>query len=160
MTVIFNQRQEASSFGEWYQKNRERISEQRKKLYAENPEYRERKLAASKQYRETGSSAQPTPSGCFSLEETAEEVGIAVATLRDWRRKKLFPEPLYQKGCLWFRPHQVLLLKQIREFFRKWQEVREVQATKAAGIDDVCDFRMGIGAQAALSITGTRLQQW
>ena len=38
-----------SQFREWYQKNKERLSAKRKKLYAEDPEYRRRALEASNQ---------------------------------------------------------------------------------------------------------------
>ncbi len=67
-----------------------------------------------------GSSAQPIPSGYLTLEQAAAEVGVGLSTLREWRRKKLFPEPIYQKGRIWFAPNQVVLLKEIREFFRKY----------------------------------------
>ena len=52
MVVIHKQKPNESSYSEWYKKNRQRISEKRKKLYAGNPEYRERALAASREYRE------------------------------------------------------------------------------------------------------------
>jgi len=35
----------------WYEKNKQQLSEKRKKLYAENPEYRERAIEASRRHR-------------------------------------------------------------------------------------------------------------
>ncbi len=40
-----------SNYEKWYEKNKQKLSEKRKKLYAENPEYREQRLEASRRYR-------------------------------------------------------------------------------------------------------------
>jgi hypothetical protein len=41
-----------------------------------------------------------------------------ISTLRQWRRKKYFPEPKHHNRSLWFTENQMLLLKSLKEFFR------------------------------------------
>jgi hypothetical protein len=43
---------------------------------------------------------------------------ISVSTLHDWRRKHYFPEPKHHCRGLWFGEKQVLLLKNLKQFFR------------------------------------------
>jgi DNA-binding transcriptional MerR regulator len=50
--------------------------------------------------------------------QTAQDAGITISALREWRRKEYFPEPKHHKGRLWLTEHQVLLLKSLKEFFR------------------------------------------
>jgi hypothetical protein len=40
-----------STFGKWYEKHKQRLSEKRKKRYAQDPEYRQRALEASRRHR-------------------------------------------------------------------------------------------------------------
>jgi hypothetical protein len=106
-----------SVFRKWYEKNRERLSEKRKKLYAEDPEYRQRLLEASR--KRTRLEPPPTnpPGAPISSAQAAERTGISISTLREWRKKKLFPEPKYYRRTLWFSEKQVLLLTTLKQFF-------------------------------------------
>lgn len=105
-------------FSEWYQKNKVRLSEKRKKLYAENPEYRQRALESSKRYRR-GERSLPNPPGApISFAQAAERLGIGLSTLHEWRRKKCFAEPKHYNRGLWFSEKQVLLLNDLKNFFR------------------------------------------
>jgi DNA-binding transcriptional MerR regulator len=56
----------------------------------------------------------------ISFAETAESLGIGKSTLREWRRKRLFPEPKHHNGGLWFNHNQVSLLKELKAFFQKY----------------------------------------
>jgi len=106
-----------STFRNWYEHNRQRLSEKRKKLYAENPEYRQQALESSKRYRR-GERSLPNPPGApISFAQAAERTGIGVSTLHEWRRKKYFPEPKHHNGRLWFSEKQVLLLEDLKQFF-------------------------------------------
>lgn len=105
----------------WYQKNKQRLSEKRKKLYAENPEYREQRLEASRKYKR-GERTLPVPADApISLAEAAQRIGIGNSTLREWRRKNLFPEAQRHNGALWFTDNQVRLLEKLKEFIRKYK---------------------------------------
>ena len=107
-----------SQFREWYQKNKERLSAKRKKLYAEDPEYRRRALEASKR-RVSGGPVLAIPLDApISFAQAAEHLGISISTLRAWRRRKHFPEPKYHNRGLWFTETQVLLLKGIKDYYR------------------------------------------
>jgi hypothetical protein len=51
MALIFEKtKPKGSYYREWYQQNKERLSAKRKKLYAENPEYRQRALESGKKH--------------------------------------------------------------------------------------------------------------
>jgi hypothetical protein len=54
----------------------------------------------------------------ISFAQAAERAGISISTLHDWRRKKYFPEPKHHSRGLWFSEKQVLLLNELKEFFR------------------------------------------
>jgi len=114
-----------SRFRKWYEPNRERLSQKRKKRYAEDPEYRQRALEASKRYR-GGERTLPKPPGApISFAQAAELTGIGVSTLHEWRRKKCFPEPKkHHNRSLWFSEKQVGLLKNLKEFFRVYGKRR------------------------------------
>ena len=131
-----------SRFRNWYEKNEQRLSEKRKKLYAENPDYRQRMLAASRK-RRRGEPTVPNPRDApISFSQAAEGTGISISTLHDWRRKHYFPEPKHHCHGLWFSEKQVLLLKNLKEFFRvygkrpwnvKQDRLKEVVASIGAG---------------------------
>jgi predicted DNA-binding transcriptional regulator AlpA len=117
MALILKKKE--SGFRNWYEKNKERLSAQRKKRYAEDAEYRQRALETSRRRRR----GEPTPmmppdDATISFRQAAERTGVSVSTLHEWRRKKLFPEPKHHNRGLWFSEKQVLLLKNLKEFFR------------------------------------------
>ena len=114
--IIEKTKPKGSGFRKWYQQNKERLAAKRKKLYAENPEYRQRVLAASKNYTESG--AKSMLDGHVFFTQAAQDVDITISTLRQWRKKHYFPEPKHHNGRLWFTEHQVFLLKSLQEFFK------------------------------------------
>jgi hypothetical protein len=104
-----------SAFAKWYAKNKERLSDKRKKRYAEDPEYRQRALENSRRRRRGESSLPTLPEGLISFTEAAERIGVGLSTLHEWRREEYFPEPKQHNGCLWFSQKQVLLLKDLKD---------------------------------------------
>jgi hypothetical protein len=108
-----------TAFREWYAKNKEQLSEKRKQRYAQDPEYRERAMEASRKYRHDQSTPIVPPSDApISFAEAADRIGRHVSTLHEWRRKKYFPEPKHYSSRLWFGEGQVLLLTKLKEFLR------------------------------------------
>src|SRR5437867_3738780 len=92
MALILKKKE--SGFRNWYEKNKQRLSEKRKKLYAENPEYRQRALETSRRRRR----GEPTPmmppdDATISFAQAAERVGMSISALHEWRGKKYFPDP-------------------------------------------------------------------
>jgi hypothetical protein len=123
-----------SAFAKWYAKNKERLSDKRKKLYADEPQYRQRALEASRR-RRRGELRVPVPNGLISFAEGAKSIGVGVSSLHDWRSKGLFPEPKHDNGSLWFSDKQVRLLKHLkskvygkRRWYMKVDRFKEVIA--------------------------------
>jgi len=105
------------SWDAWYEANKDRLSEKRAKRYREDPEYRAKALARSRQQRET--KKQPVTDGhTLSFNDMATTLGITVWVLREWRRKNYFPEPYRREGRLWFKPEQTALLQTLQTFFQ------------------------------------------
>jgi hypothetical protein len=114
------------------------LGEDSKKLYVENPEYRQRVLEASRK-RRRGEPNLPVPHDAgISFAEAAERTGMSISTLHAWRRRKYFPEPKHHSRRLWFSEKQVLLLNNLKEFFtlygkRRWNmkknQLKEVVAS-------------------------------
>jgi hypothetical protein len=105
-----------TSFRRWYKANNERLSQERKRRYAEDPEYRERALEASRRYRRGERSLRrPPDNATISFAQAAERIGISVSSLHSWRRQKLFPEPKHHSGRLWLSENQVCLLEDLKE---------------------------------------------
>jgi len=107
-----------SNYRDWYHKNKQQLAAKRKKLYAENPEYRQRALEASKRYRRGERTPPMPPDAPISFSEAAERLDVGNSTMREWRRKKLFPEPKHHKGQLFFTENQVSLLRQIKHILK------------------------------------------
>jgi predicted DNA-binding transcriptional regulator AlpA len=107
-----------------FEKNKQRLSEKRKKRYAEDSEYRQRALERSKR-RRRGESILPNPADAqISFVQAAERTGISVSTLHEWRSKNYFPDPKLHNGRLWFSEKQVLLLKELKEVIRVYGKRR------------------------------------
>jgi MerR-like DNA binding protein len=110
-----------SNYRDWYQKNKQRLSQRRKTQYATNAEYRQRALEASRR-RRRGERTPPTPPDAkISLAQAAEQVGIGTSTLREWLRKEFFPDPKRHNGRLWFTENQVSLLKMLKDYFKVYR---------------------------------------
>jgi hypothetical protein len=112
---------------DWYQKNKERLSEKRKKLYAENAEYREQRVEASRRYRRGERSPQVAavpPDAPISLAQAAKRLGRGRSTLQEWCRLKYFPTPKLHKGAYWLTEHQVTLLGKLKECLEMYGRVR------------------------------------
>ena len=109
---------------DWYQNNKKQELEKRKKRYAEDSEYRQRIIEASRR-RRRGETTLKTPlhEAPISFVEAAKGIGIHTSTLHHYRRKKYFPEPKHHNGRrLWFSEKQVLLLKNLKDFFRVYRK--------------------------------------
>jgi MerR HTH family regulatory protein len=117
MALILNTT-ESSYYRVWYEKNKQRLSRERKERYANDPEFRERVKEASKRRRHRVPTPPVPPDAPFSSSQAAKLAGIGISTLREWRSKEYFPEPKHHNGALWFTEKQVLLLKNLKEFFR------------------------------------------
>ena len=132
-----------SAFQRWYGKKKQWHSEKRKKRYAEDPEYRQRALEASRRYRRGERTLPTLPDDAqIPFAQAAQAIGVSDSTLQTWRSKKYFPEPKHHNGHLWFSEKQVLLLKDLkdriygkRRWYMKWDRFKEVLASIWANWD-------------------------
>jgi hypothetical protein len=105
-------------FKKWYEKNKTRLADKRKKVYSTNVEYRQRALDRSSEQR--AKIRQAHPAGYEVVFPAAAEIlNIPLATLREWRRKKYFPEPKHHQSKMWFTPNQIRLLRVLDNFFTR-----------------------------------------
>src|SRR5436190_5809282 len=102
-----------SSYQKWYEQNKKQLSEKRRKRYAENSEYRQRVIEASRR-RRSGEQSPPVPpvppDAPISFAQAADRLDRGKSTLREWRRNNYFPEPKYHNRGCWFTENQVILI--------------------------------------------------
>ena len=121
----------------WYAKNKARLSEKRARRYREDSAYREAALERSRQQRES-KKVPVTSIYTVSFNDAAQELGVTVWVLREWRRKNYFPEPQHRDGRLWFSPDQVQLLQRVKQFFLQ-HGARLAEANRGA-LEDLTGF--------------------
>src|SRR4051794_36676 len=89
------------SFSRWYKANKERLSQERRQRYAQDPEYRQRQLEASRRRRRGESTPRMPPNDApISFGEAAKRIGVGVSALSSWRTKQYFPAPSIHSGRL------------------------------------------------------------
>ena len=115
-----------------------KISQKRKAQYASDAEYREQRKEASRK-RRAGELTPPVPADApISMSEAAKQAGIGYSTLQEWCKRKLYPEPVRHKGGLFFTEHQVCLLAELKDVFRKFK--MRPQKIKQQRVGEVCAF--------------------
>jgi DNA-binding transcriptional MerR regulator len=50
------------------------------------------------------------------MQEVSNILGVTIWTLREWRKKNYFPEPVHRLGRLWFSSTQVQWLERLKDF--------------------------------------------
>jgi hypothetical protein len=105
-------------FKDWYQKNKGSLATKRKAKYQTNPDYRAKRLASS--YRQRERSRKVLPAGCeVNFSTAAKRLDITFFMLREWSKRKYFPEPVKYAGRMWFTENQVLLMEKLAQFFNQ-----------------------------------------
>jgi hypothetical protein len=111
----------SSYYSDWYQANKQRLSEKRKKKYAEDPEYREKAIGRARGYRQmTGGFDGRPPQYSIDSKTAAEMLEVSPYTLLTWRKKQYYPAPANFSNKFYFTERQVDLLRQLREFLYKY----------------------------------------
>lgn len=110
---------QAEAYSRWYERNKEALSEKRKKRYREDPEYRAACLA--RKARQTkAQSAPPVPEQyVMNFTSTAEELDVSLWKLRSWRERGYYPEPFNHTKGLYFTQEQVEAVASLRDFFEE-----------------------------------------
>lgn len=104
-------------YKEWYEKNKQRLSEKKKTLYLTDKEYRESAIKRSTEQRQKRKVELFSDGYTISLSQAADMIGVTVWTLREWRKKYYFPEPKHKGNRVWFHPQQIPLLEKLQHFF-------------------------------------------
>lgn len=110
-----------SPWKSWYDKGgKDKIAENRKKKYQDDPEYRAKVIRNSVQYRKKRREKEsgPPPEYNYSYQEAADEIGVSVTVLHHWRLKRWMPSPFKHKGRVLFTQTQVELLSKLAEFLK------------------------------------------
>lgn len=104
------------SYKAWYQANKTRLSQKKAKLYAEDASYREAQLERSNKNRKKPAAPDLGPY-TVAFKDAADQLGVTIWQLREWRRKDYFPEPKMIGNRMYLTPEQVGWLGQLGQFF-------------------------------------------
>lgn len=126
-------------FTKWYEKNRERVSERRRRKYATDPEYRQEAKERSRAYKRANpgearwlKSPPPKPDvrrrmlprvfivgnqqvRCVTTRATAAVVGVRATTMAGWERRGVLPGPTVLDKCghRWYSEEYVASLAKV-----------------------------------------------
>lgn len=107
-----------SSFKEWYDNGgNKKLSKKRKERYKNDPLYRQNAINKAADRRKLVKLVPPPDGYVCTLEDVAKRMGCSIWTVREWRRKNYFPEPLVHKGRMMFTEQQLLMLWKLFDFF-------------------------------------------
>lgn len=105
-------------YDKWYEDNKQTLLSKRAERYKNDPTYREAAIRRAKAQRERQKEkAVPADGATLMLSEVADQLGVSIWVLREWRRKNFFPEPVFRSNRLWFKPQQVAVLSTLKTFF-------------------------------------------
>ena len=128
-----------SNFQAWYIKNKDSLSEKRKRRYEEDPEYREKvKAAARKRWQDQrkargggeprtrgGNSPRVLPVGgrdvlVYGVSEYASRVDRDVQTISAWEERGIVPSPtvIDELGRRWYSESHMDLVAKVSKRFR------------------------------------------
>lgn len=104
----------AFTFTKWYEQNKEVLSEKRKKLYREDPDYRQKVLERSAARR----MSQKAPKTGVSVTDACQYLGITLWTLNRWKNEHYIPVDTLRSYR--FSDHQLNLLSMLKQFFEQF----------------------------------------
>lgn len=117
-------------FKDWYEKNKERLSEKRKKLYKSDPDYRQTQVNRSRSNRAARKVIDTRPAEyIFDTKQLTEYLGVTSFTLGSWRKKGYYPQPASFSGKFFFTQKQADQLKKLADFMQMY-EFRVPEAKK------------------------------
>lgn len=110
---------ELTGFKKWYAENKEKLAEDRRRKYAEDPEYREQMKARSAEFRDRKRAEKPDQEYKGMLvPEVCEALEVKEWTLNSWKNRGYYPAPSKTGGRPVFTENQVSLLGLIKQFFQ------------------------------------------
>ena len=125
-----NQKQgELTPYQRWYERNKEKFNEKRRKRYQQDPKYRKRqqKYLAESRSRARSRRQAPVPDGRLSVRAVAEEIGRDVQTIRAWEQRGLIPKSVNERGHRVYTEHQLKLLKDLRDYLSTYSPQKKTE---------------------------------
>lgn len=155
-------------YADWYQQNRERISQKRKAAYQENADYRERVLSQSAEHREkrrqiarvkvprhqvprryqTGDGGEVV---LFSIGFFAMFIGRSVQSINEWEKAGILPKTPYIQGSRRFRLYSQAMMEAVQSMIGSKRRLYPVdpqmyekiqEAWRASGVPVDCEGGM------------------
>lgn len=134
-----------SYYKEWYAKNKDRLSQQRKVRYQADPAVRDKALERQKVYRETHD--RPSTRGApkfraingipiqvYRISESAEMIGCSIEFIRKYENEGVIPRPLVDSTQRYYTIEQI---KRMKAFYLLMNELKynKDAALKEAAIE-------------------------
>ena len=111
--------QQKSAYQRWYERNKEKVSERRRKRYRNDPEFRKKKLQYRKEQsmREKIARRKAKPEKyVYTTEDVEQILNISNWKIRRWREEGLTPEPYTHFRKHWYTETQVELMGMLNDF--------------------------------------------
>lgn len=112
------------SFREWYERNREELSEKRRNAYRKDSQKREEARRRAKETRERRKAGMPvervlyreyggknTP--VYTTGYVASELGCSTTLILNWEKRGWIPEPVFDESHRLYLAHQVKLMHKL-----------------------------------------------
>lgn len=110
---------QSERYQRWYAKNKDKLAEKRKKRYHDDPAYRQKAL---ENRRRTLKPLPELPAQYeFNFQQAADELGVSIWRLREWRRRSYYPQPHEHGRSQYFTQAQISLLEKLRNFMNTVQ---------------------------------------
>lgn len=122
------------SFNKWYEANKERFNEERKKKYHSDPAVREKYIERQKAYRKNAPHVDKPQTKLvngvevevFRIGYAASFVGRSEDVIRRWEKEQIIPKPSIEGGKhRYYTKTQLVLMKELSEVLDVLKDNRE-----------------------------------
>lgn len=110
---------QSERYKRWYEKHKQALSDKRKNRYKTDSEYREKAL---ENRRRNVKAQEPLPPKYeFNFQQAADELGVSIWRLREWRRRGYYPQPFEHGRSQYFTQTQLDSMTKLRNFLNTTQ---------------------------------------
>lgn len=126
---------EKKGFKRWYDTNGDTLNRSRKERYHNDPDYRAKAQANTRNWRENGCKPKVKAGKLvYSLSAAAKALAVSVNTLKQWEELDVFPSVRTEGGHFEFNGQQVGALAMMVEFTRTVKATDPEYAAKFAEV--------------------------
>jgi hypothetical protein len=131
--------QQETAYQRWYKNHKHELAEKRRERYQNDPEYRQKALDRKAKQLEKHRALNQRPAGYnHTLQDMAKHLDVTVWTLREWRKKDYFPEPMKVGRNLLFTDTQLGLLGALQQFLK--EHGKRLSRASREKLQDVTNF--------------------